>query len=231
MARITEVVISTALDIHTIKVIILSENTNRIPHRNAHFKTRSCTSLARTWVTTEDMWSGSDDSGGGGAGWTKVKKIVKRKLYTHKNSSHAKIKDPGPQDPRTPVEMSHKNHHKLRESEDDDETFLRLASVSTETGRDPYRDQDDGSDDIEMIGVGLSETSRINTVTDIGVQNELIRVDQRIDSVERKIYSRGCCGPKRLAVVVFVLLVLLVVNFVFDFWHMIMDLYQRIEEI
>jgi len=128
--------------------------------------------------------------------------------------------------------MSHKKHYKhhtLRDS-DDDETFLRLATLSSDA-KDPYSDHhNDGPGDVEMSSIPLSGTSHINTVTDIGVQTELNRLDMRIDKMHKKVYRLGCCGPKRLALVVLILLILLVVNYVLDFWHMITYAIDRFEK-
>jgi hypothetical protein len=114
--------------------------------------------------------------------------------------------------------------HKRKTSE---ETFRSLESLQ---GGDPFRDKGkEDDDDIEMVGLRPHDTSNVNTVTDIAVQSEIIRLDQRIDLIERKVYSRGCCGAKRLAAIVFVIAVLLVVNFIFDFWHMILDTVHNFE--
>ena len=119
---------------------------------------------------------------------------------------------------------------KLTGKHSDDE-FHRLATLTDDESHDPYTDGSRKSmsqDDIEMTHVGLGDA--INTVTDLGVQNELERVDGRIDRLEHRVKRRGCCGPKRLALLVFILFVLLVVNFVLDFWHMILDTVERFEK-
>jgi hypothetical protein len=111
---------------------------------------------------------------------------------------------------------------------DSDDEFIALATIGSEG--DPYRNQGSESDDVEMIGGGQSEASKINTITDLGVQSEIGRLDYRIDTLHNRVHRLGCCGPKRLAFVVFFLFVLIIVNFVLDFWHMIMDLVQRLED-
>lgn len=99
---------------------------------------------------------------------------------------------------------------------------METGFESLSNNKDPYEDVSKQSD-IEMDRLKNSYAENVNTITDIGVQTEIERIDQRIDSLQKKVYSRGICGPKRLGLIVFILFIIIVLNFLINFLDIHLD--------